>query len=181
VADERFIVIPEWEERFQNADVAKKSRDGRLPWIKSPVAELADDDYLELSGHRRAVLHGLRLAYASSARRLRLDTRSLSRRLGLRVTMSDLEALNRAGFISFPSRATREESLEPVAIRGEEKRRELPPTQPEPQDVAQRPTNGRAGEDFTKIGDLIPSVMPAMPGDDDLRFDEPPRRAEVLA
>jgi hypothetical protein len=104
VSDERYIVIPEWEQ-FQNADVLKKSRDGRLPWIKVPTRLLDDDAFMELTPHQRAVLYGLWLAYASSGCQLRVNTTSLSRRLGLRVSTRQLDALNRAGFIGFSSRA----------------------------------------------------------------------------
>jgi hypothetical protein len=81
-------------------------------WIKTYADLLRQDEYLQLSGHRRAVLHGLWLLYAivcscerderaTTCRCLRLNTRMLSRRLELRVRLVDLEALNRAGFIGF--------------------------------------------------------------------------------
>jgi hypothetical protein len=93
MSDERWIVVRNWE-RFQHYG-------DRSPlWIKNYVALLTDDDYLALPEGARAVLHGLWLAYASSDGRLRLDTRSLSRRLALRVTTAQLKRLNDAGFIA---------------------------------------------------------------------------------
>jgi hypothetical protein len=117
---ERFITIPKWEDlqHYKTAD--------RPAWIKTYAKLLHDDRYLNLSGHQRAVLHGLWLAYASSGCRLPLDTRSLSARLQLRVSSATLTSLNDAGFIAICSR----EGLEQ---RREEKNREevtttTPPT-----------------------------------------------------
>ncbi len=92
-----YIVIPRWDE-FQHRDMARSTVP---PWIKTYTKLLHDDEYLALTGDQRAILHGLWLEYASSRRRLRLDTRSLSSRLRLRVTSAQLEALNHAGFIEF--------------------------------------------------------------------------------
>jgi hypothetical protein len=89
---ERYIWIPRWDE-FQHY------KDRQPPWIKVYTRLLHDDDYLSLSGHRRSILHGLWLVFASSSRRVRLDSRSLSARLQLRITSEDLKALNRAGFV----------------------------------------------------------------------------------
>jgi hypothetical protein len=73
-------------------------------WIKSPVSLLDDDAYLALSGHQRAILHGLWLERARLERdglwpRVPFNKSYLSRRLGLRVTTADLEALSDTGFI----------------------------------------------------------------------------------
>ena len=94
---DQWIVVRNWD-KFQHRDMARSTVP---PWIKNYTELLHDDDYLQLTGHARAVLHGLWLEYASTRRRLRLDTLSLSRRLGLRVSMRTLEALNHAGFIEF--------------------------------------------------------------------------------
>lgn len=87
-----WIVIPGWE-KFQHY----KDRDPK--WIKLYNSLLHSDDYLGLSGHRRAILHGLWMAYASSGCELRMDPRSLSRRLQLKVTSQDLEALVTGGWM----------------------------------------------------------------------------------
>ena len=89
----KYLVVERWEE-FQHYK-------NRAPlWIKNYTRLLHDDAYLGLSGHRRAVLHGLWLVYASSSCRLLFDHGSLSRRLHLRVTSDDLKALRKAGFIT---------------------------------------------------------------------------------
>src|SRR3954454_13628824 len=85
-----YIEIRNWD-RFQHADATKRGRDP--VWIKTYTRILSDDAYLSLSGHRRAILHGLWLEYARSGRRLPLDTRSITRRIDLRVTMRDLQAI----------------------------------------------------------------------------------------
>lgn len=95
----RYIVVQRWEE-FQHY----KDRDPK--WIKNYLRLLRDDAYLDLTGHQRAVLHGIWLLYASSNAQLRADTRSLTRQLGLRVTSQHLESLSHAGFIRiFASRS----------------------------------------------------------------------------
>lgn len=93
--EEGWIVVPYWDE-FQHRDMA---RSDVPPWIKNYTKLLHDDAYLGLTGHQRAVLHGLWLTYASARRQLTLSTRSLTRQLQLRVMTRDLEALNDAGFI----------------------------------------------------------------------------------
>lgn len=103
------ITIPNWS-TFQHY----KNRDPI--WIRNYTSLLHNQDYLDLTGHERAVLHGLWLAYASSHAQLRLDTRSLTRQLSLRVASAQLEALNHAGFIevsaSSPLPRTREGARE---------------------------------------------------------------------
>ncbi len=89
---EAWIVIPNWR-RFQHYS----DRDPR--WIKNYVAQLHDDDYLDLTFHLRGVLHGIRLLYASSACQLPADTKKLSHRLGQRVTRANLASLYDAGLI----------------------------------------------------------------------------------
>jgi len=106
-----WISVRNWR-KFQHYDPAKRVP----PWIKNNTELMADDAYLSLSGNDRAVLHGLWLEYASSRCRLRLDdvsstsrtrfgTRSISRRLNLRVTSGTLTRLNHAGFIDFVASA----------------------------------------------------------------------------
>jgi hypothetical protein len=102
VSDLGWIVVNNWE-RFQHLDVTR-SGSGSPVWIKNYTRLMNDDDYLALSPNRVAILHRLWLEYASSSARVRADTRWLSRRLFLRVTTKDLEALNHAGFISFSTR-----------------------------------------------------------------------------
>jgi hypothetical protein len=93
MSEERWIVIPKWDQ-FQHY----KDRDPK--WIKNYNSLLSDDIYLDLTGHQRAVLHGLWLSYAASNRELRSNTASLSRRLNLKVTSRDLDALISRGLVS---------------------------------------------------------------------------------
>lgn len=90
----RMITIVGWDE-FQHY----KERDPI--WIKNYVRLLRQDEYMDLTPHRRALLHGLWLLYASKRRALRHDTATLSRELGMRVMSADLESLRDAGFVTF--------------------------------------------------------------------------------
>lgn len=91
---QRWIEICRWEQfqHYTNRDPL---------WIKNYTRLMADDSYLSLSGHRRAILHGLWLEYAKSGRLVADNTAMIASRLRLRVTRTDLEALNHAGFIRF--------------------------------------------------------------------------------
>ena len=92
-----FIEIRKWHLLVHYAD--------RVPvWIKVPVSLLDEDAYLALSGHERAVLHGLwleraALECAGQWPLVSFNRHYLSRRLGLRVTFADLEALSESRFI----------------------------------------------------------------------------------
>lgn len=101
--DDLFIVIPSWE-KLQHY----KDRDA--PWIKNYTRLLSHHHYLTLTSHQRGVLHGVWLAYASGNRHLTANTRSLSRRLNVRVTSRDLAALNHAGFIQLVASTHKEEA-----------------------------------------------------------------------
>lgn len=101
---DRWIWISKWE-TFQHY----VPEPGRVPaWTKMYTQLITDEAYLDLSSHRRGVLHGLWLAFASSRCRLGADTRSLSSRLRLRVTTPDIVSLSDAGFIEVCSRETLE-------------------------------------------------------------------------
>ncbi|MCR4339132.1 MAG: hypothetical protein NUW01_04500 [Gemmatimonadaceae bacterium] len=97
--NERWIVITNWA-KFQHY------KDRRPPWIKNYIELLARDEYLELSGARRGLLHGLWLAYAQSGTTMRADIKLINSRLGLQAKMVDLEALNHAGFITLSASKT---------------------------------------------------------------------------
>jgi hypothetical protein len=117
---ELYIVVTNWR-RFQYY------RNRNPPWIKNLTQLLHDDNYLSLPPGTRALLHGLWLEYASSNARVRLDTRSLSARLRLRVTKQQLDWLERKGFIEYAqtprrqdvvtSRAREEEETENVDLK----------------------------------------------------------------
>jgi hypothetical protein len=89
-----YISVKNWR-RFQHYDPTKRTP----PWIKNYTELMSDDAYLELSMHRRGLLHALWMEYASSRCRLTANTATLSRRLGGKVTSRDLQALTDAGFI----------------------------------------------------------------------------------
>jgi len=94
----RWIAIRGWD-RFQHRDVLRGV--GVPPWIKVYTRLHHNDAWMTLSGHRRAILLGLWIEYAQSRQELAENTAELSRKLALRVTTRDLEALNDAGFIDF--------------------------------------------------------------------------------
>lgn len=136
MTDLGWIEIPNWD-RFQHY------RDRDPPWIKFYTELLHDPDYLALSGDQRAILHGLWLEYASSRRRLRAETRSLSSRLLLRVTKRQLETLNHAGFITILASkplASRYQDASATRARGETEREE---PKPEGSTVTEDSTAGR--------------------------------------
>lgn len=98
------IHVRNWD-RFQHTDTTKR---GRSPiWIKLYTELLSDEQFLTLTEHRRLLLISLWMEYARTRARLPLDTRSLTRRLQLRVTTADLEALHQAGFIDIAPIAAR--------------------------------------------------------------------------
>jgi hypothetical protein len=89
--------VRNWE-KFQHADVAKNKL--RAPaWVRVYTELLSSEAYMRLSPTRRAMLVGIWLEYARTRRELSEDTASLTRRLGQRVTSTDLQALSDAGFI----------------------------------------------------------------------------------
>jgi hypothetical protein len=95
---ERWIVIPRWEEFQHYAD--------RDPvWIKVYSRLMSDDAFRDLTFHQRGVLVSLWIEYARSGRQLRDSTVTLTRQLGHRVMTRDLDALIRAGFITFSASA----------------------------------------------------------------------------
>jgi hypothetical protein len=95
---DRWLIIPGWD-KFQHPDVG---RTDRTPlWVKNYLALLHKDEYLDLTAHQRAVLHGLWLLYAEKRCQVRVNTASLSRQLNLRVSSRQLQALETAGFVQF--------------------------------------------------------------------------------
>lgn len=132
----KWIVVTRWDE-FQHRDMARSTVP---PWIKNLTRLLSDETYLSLTPHRRALLHGIWLEYARTRRELPENTASLSRRLAMKVTSRDLEALNHAGFIGFSavSPAVNVAGLEvevererEKAVREESSARENPGERPE--------------------------------------------------
>lgn len=89
-----WLVIVGWE-KFQHY------RDRDPIWIKNYLDQLDRDEYLDLSLATRGLLQDLRLLTARRRGRVRLDTAKISRALGVRVTLAQLEALRDAGFVAF--------------------------------------------------------------------------------
>ncbi len=130
-----YLHICHWD-RFQHY----KKRNP--PWIRLYTDLLSRDDYLNLTGHRRAILHGLWIEYARSSRRLPDDTVTLSRRLELRVLRTDLDALNHAGFIEFSASAVLAECKQSAIPEAETETREINPLLREvPKTSGKRPRN----------------------------------------
>jgi hypothetical protein len=161
-----FISVRGWR-RFQHY------RDRSPRWIKAYPELLTDDAYLALSGHRRSILHGLWLEYASSHCRLRFDTASLSRRLSLRVTTSDIEALTHAGFLAIVASAELADGYQdasaPLA-----KRSAL---------IREEPLRGSSSEAASAAGPKEPARRAAQDGENDAASSRPrpdkPARAEA--
>lgn len=172
---DRDIIISNWDD-FQHY----KNRD--VPWIKSYTRLMAKDEYLELSFHLRGILHSLWLEYAASNRQLRDSTVALTRRLGQRVTMRDLETLNHAGFITFQSRQPSRHGLDLTRSReGETEREEQEQVQEQDQKPATATavvdaasTNGHDPELVrTEIQESLASVVQAGTTSNDLQQPEP--------
>jgi hypothetical protein len=148
---QRYISIRDWRS-FQHYDPAKRIP----PWIKQYTELLHNDAYMNLPLGTALLLHRLWLEYASSRCRLALDTGSLSRRLGLRVTKQQLKTLNRAGFIDIVASAAladgyHDATQEKEKEKEKEKESPKPPYQENPQNHSQ--TNGKG--DVEHVAQLI--------------------------
>ena len=118
---DRWIIIPRWRDFQHYTD-----RDPK--WIKNYRAQLADDDYLNLSFAQRGLLHSLRLQYALSDGRVREDTVGLTKKLGRRVRKDSLEALENAGFIAFSASKPLALAYQVASAEQEVSRGKNPPT-----------------------------------------------------
>jgi len=110
--NEEWISVVGWR-RFQHYDPSKR----RPAWIKLYLDLLQKDEYLELSEHRALLIHRLWITYAASGCRLLLDTASISRRTGLRVTRADIEALCNAGFLAIVASSALAEGYQDASPR----------------------------------------------------------------
>ena len=128
---ELWIVIRHWE-RFQHY------KERNPPWVKNYTRLLSDQNYLALSPTRRALLHGLWLAYALNDTSLRLDIKLLNTSLGLHAKMRDYEALNHAGYITIVA-------SKPLAPRARSRETETE-TEKERTEQASKRTPSRARE-----------------------------------
>lgn len=116
---DEWIWICRWED-FQHYAA---ERDRGPAWIKQYTKQLDDDRYTDLPPRARSLLHDLRMAFARCSYRVRISggprahrertvSGTLSQRVMQRVYTSDLELLNRAGFIEFISREVLEKRLD---------------------------------------------------------------------
>jgi hypothetical protein len=96
-----WISVTHWR-RFQHYDPAKRTP----PWIKVYTELMSDDAFVGLSAHLRGILVSVWMEYAAARCQLRADTATLSRRLGVRVTVRDLDSLNHAGFLTIVASKT---------------------------------------------------------------------------
>lgn len=126
------------------------------PWIKNLTRLLSDEAYLGLTPNRRALLHGLWLEYARTRRQLPGNTASLSRRLAMKVTSRDLEALNHAGFLTFSASkpAGKHASLE-VEVEVEEKDQLLTPP---PKPAVSKPSKERKPRAPDPVWDFVVEI-----------------------
>jgi hypothetical protein len=132
---DQWIWIPNWD----GPDGFQHYRNRDPIWIKNYTRLLSHDAYMDLSFTRRGILHGIWMEYASSARRLRGDTLTLTRRLGQKVSRRDLESLNHAGFIELLASNVLAERLQDASPharprpreRREEKEQPVPVPEPE--------------------------------------------------
>lgn len=129
--NERWIVIPNWHGE-DGEEGLQHYRDRDPIWIKNYRRLLVNPDYLNLTAPARALLHGLWLLYASSDGAVPEQTSYLSRALALRVSNTQVEALNHAGFIQLsaskplalryqrasPEREGEKEKKPPTPLRG---------------------------------------------------------------
>lgn len=137
-----WISVRNWR-KFQHYDPAK-----RPPlWIKVYGDLLHNDDFLNLTAHRRGVLVTIWLEYALSKTCLRLDVKLLNSRLGLNTKMSDYEALENAGFIDILASKPLADGYQ--VARAEV---EVEKEQPLPNPVLDQPANGGVADmDFGAV------------------------------
>ncbi len=146
---------------FQHYDPKKRVP----PWIKNNTDLMANDSYLSLTEHRALMLHRLWLEYASSRCELSDDTLRLSRRLGMKVTRRDLEALNHAGWIDIVASKALAEGYQPASARAHdvevetEKEEETPPN---PNPVVDAPEPANDDIDFDNIRSITNGHLPIL-------------------
>ena len=109
-----YITVHDWE-KFQHKDATKRGKDPK--WIRLYTRLHSDDDWLNLTPNRRAILIGIWIEYARSGQRLPADTGHLARRLQLRVTAKDLAAIRDAGFIGYQGDARSRDGHRAVMTR----------------------------------------------------------------
>lgn len=143
VVDEDFIWLSRWE-TFQHY---KPDPERGPKWIKTHTAQLADSRYLDLTDRQRALLHDLRMMFATFRGRVPCDAPMIARHRGRHTRDVDLDSLNHAGLVEFVSRATLERRLEQLYSRSRaevevEKEKELRASKPLAADVFSAHSDG---------------------------------------
>jgi len=106
--DDRYIWISRWPD-FQHY----KPNPARGPaWIKQHTAQLSDTRYLSLDNRQRALMHDLRMLFATFRARLTHDRRMIGQLRNAETRHADLQRLVDAGLIQIISRETLEQRLE---------------------------------------------------------------------
>ena len=108
-----YIWIPRWRD-FQHY---KPDPERGPAWIKTHTAQLNDDRYLDLTDRQRALLHDLRMMFATFRGRLRHDAPTIARHRNTQTRHADLVSLNHAGLIEVISRETLEQRLDQLYSR----------------------------------------------------------------
>ena len=155
-----YIWVNKWDE-FQTFQ-RKRGKPWSPPWIKTYLAQLSDERYLELTDRQRALLHDVRMVFAMTRGRTPCDHRTLSHYRQVRTYYADLVALNHAGFIDLCSGTEVERRRAAFwnrsATEEEETRQEsavdvTPTRDPEQQNVE----NGKPDFSFSQF---IPPTLP---------------------
>lgn len=115
--DSEAWITPVGWNRLTHPDVKRRKGEQKpLPWHRA-YAQLADDDgYWRLNAGCRAVYHGL-LMIALRSGRIPTVTLTLTRRLGLKVSKRQLNALEAAGLIGFCDNEREEARLQELSPR----------------------------------------------------------------
>lgn len=120
MSPERWIAVVGWD-RLTHSDAVRGSGD-TLPWHRSYASLLDDDGYWNLPAGTRGVYRDILLVALRSAGRVPEDTLTLTRKIGVKVSKRQLEALNHAGLIGFcasGAQADRLHAASPRAYREE--------------------------------------------------------------
>jgi len=96
-----YIWVNRWDE-FQTFQT-KRGKPWAPPWIRIYPRLLDDHTFTDLPEPTQLLLVKLWMLFSTTHQRIPNDTRYLSRRLGQRVTKTQLKLLNHAGYIQFCS------------------------------------------------------------------------------
>jgi hypothetical protein len=127
-----------WVNRWPEFQHYKPDPERGPAWIKTHTAQLSDDRYLKLTDRQRALLHDLRMLFATFRGRLAYDRAMIARQRNLQTRDEDLNTLIQAGLLVILSRASLDHALEQFYSnsRAEKKKRreelDIEPNPPQP-------------------------------------------------